>query len=30
MSEELRQRIGDAFLNPNFKDGEVLLHITLN
>lgn len=30
MSEELRQRIGDAFLNPNFKDGEVLLHTTLN
>lgn len=30
MSEELRKRIGDAYLNPTFVDGQVLLHTQLN
>lgn len=30
MSEELTKRIGDAYLNPTFTDGEVLLHTEMN
>lgn len=30
MSENLIKRIGDAYLNPTFTDGAVLLHTELN
>ena len=28
--ENLVKRIGDAYLNPNFVDGQVLLHTDMN
>lgn len=30
MSEQLVKRISDAYLNPTFTDGQVLLHTTMN
>lgn len=30
MSDELQKRIGDAYLNPTFADGQVLLHTEMN
>lgn len=30
MSEELQKRISDAYLNPTFTDGQVLLHTDMN